>query len=100
MRPCLLFMLAIAVVAIAICGPPAVNAGETDLTLIMQTGPVTVESPALQPAASWVVRDPGSCVGLSAIVVTQRLNILPTTRPIADFQRWRCRLLIRLPCGC
>ena len=96
---CLLLMLAFAVVAIAICGPPALVAGNTDYQ-IMQTAAVTAENPATSPALLPVVADPGSCDGLSATVAINRLNIVPITRRAAEFQRWRCRLLLRsAACG-
>ena len=97
MRPCLLFMLAlVAVVAIAICGPPAVVAGSTDYQ-ISQTAAVIAENPATSPAASLVVRDPGSCDGLSAQLACQLKNILPAARPRNIF-RQGVRLLTRLSC--
>ena len=53
MRPCLLFMLAIAVVAIAICGPPSVNADENVYQMQVTSADLgVVESPATLPAAS------------------------------------------------
>jgi hypothetical protein len=100
MRGFLLLLIAVAVVAIAICGPPALAAGNTDYQ-IMQTAAVTAENPATSPALLPVVADPGSCCALSATVVVNRLQIVPITRRAADFQRWRCRLLLRsAACGC
>ena len=95
----LLLMLVLAVVAIAICCPPAVDAGQNDT--YMQIAACSIaESPAAAPALLPVVADPGSCDGLSATVAINRLNIVPITRRAADFQRWRCRLLIRsAACG-
>ncbi len=88
-----LLLIAVAVVAIAICGPPALVAGNADYQILQNAAPVA-ESPAPLPVLLPVVADPGSCDGLSATVVNS-LNIEPTTRRAADFQRWRCRLLWR-----
>ena len=99
---CLLLMLA-AVVAIAICGPPALDARQDDYlrlqSSIADTGPVTVvESPVIAPAASQVVRDPGSCCGQLDSVTCLRLNtILRAARPRNIF-RQGVRLITFLPC--
>ena len=74
----LLLMLVLAVVAIAICGPPAVDAGQNDT--YMQIAAVSIaESPATSPALLPVVADPGSTDDLSATTAC-RLNILPAVR--------------------
>lgn len=80
----LLLMLALAVVAIAICGPPAVDAGQNDT--YMQIVATVVENSATAPAASLVVRDPGSTDDLSATTAF-RLNILPAVRPRNIFRQ-------------
>ena len=100
----LLLMLVLAVVALAICGPPAVDAGHSDYLTLQNSiavGPVAVaESPATAPAPLLVVADPGSRSGMFATVASTRLNFVPITRRAAEFQRWRCRLLIRsAACG-
>ena len=99
MRGVMLLLIAVAVAAIAICGPPALVAGNTDYQ-IMQTAAVTAENLATSPALLPVVSDPGSCAGLSAAVASTRLNFVPITRRAADFLRWRCRLLLRLAADC
>ena len=73
----LLLMLVLAVVAIAICGPPAVDAGQNDT--YMQIAATVVESPDTAPALLPVVADPGSTDDLSATTAC-RLNILPAVR--------------------
>ena len=101
---CLLLMLALVVVALAICGPPAIAGQSHHLNLqgidqSIDIGPVTVaESPATSPALLPVVADPGSCGGLSCEVACQLRNVLPAARPRNIF-RQGVRLLIRLPCG-
>ena len=103
MRIRLLFMLAIAVVAIAICGPPSANADENiyQMQIITSADPGVVESPATAPAPLLVVADPGSTGGEFVVVASTRFNFVPITRRAAEFQRWRCRLLLRSAvCGC
>jgi hypothetical protein len=97
MRPCLLlFMLAVAVVAIAICGPPALGAVEN----LPNECLVLAETPALPPAVAQVVHDPGSCVSLSATVIDATLNAKIQTRSADGFHGRGCRLLNFLPSGC
>lgn len=99
MRPCLLFMLAlVAVAAIAICGPPAVVAGSTDFEIV-QTAAGIAESPATSPVPLPVVADPGSTSGQFAQLANTHSKFTDNASHAADHQRWRCRLLIRLPCG-
>ena len=97
MRPCLLFMLAlVAVVAIAICGPPAVVAGSNDYQ-IGQTAAAIAENPATSPAQLLVVADPPSTAGRIDAVAIRLRNILPAARPRNIFRQW-VRLLTRLSC--
>jgi len=98
----LLLTLTLAVVALAICGPPAI-AGHSDYLTSQDSiasGPVTVvESPAAAPALLPVVADPGSCGSQFAQFVDTQSKFTDNASHAADHQRWRCRLLIRLPCG-
>jgi len=97
---CLLLMLALVVVALAICGPPAI-AGHSDYLTSQSSiasGPVTVvESSATSPAASQVVRDPPSTADQLDAVAFRSRNILPAARPRNIF-RQGVRLLNFLPC--
>lgn len=97
MRPCLLFMLAlVAVVAIAICGPPAVVAGSNDYQ-IDQAAADIAENPATSPAPLLVVADPLSTAGRIDAVAIRLKNILPAARP-RNILRQGVRLLTRLSC--
>lgn len=63
---CLLLMLALVVVALAICGPPAIAWHSDYLTsqYSIASSPVTVEeTPAAAPALAQVVQDSGSTDG-------------------------------------
>ena len=97
---CLLLM-----VALAICGPPAI-AGHSDYLTSqsidqnsIDTGPVTIaENPATAPALAQVVQDPGSCDGQFAQLAITLNSFTDNASHAADQQRWRCRLLIRSAC--
>jgi hypothetical protein len=99
MRPCLLLMLALVAVALAICGPPALFAGQNDCTYMQIAADSFAESPVTSPALLPVVADPGSCGGQFAQLTNTQSKFTDNASRAADQQRWRCRLLIRLPCG-
>jgi putative exporter of polyketide antibiotics len=99
MRPCLLLMLALVAVALAICGPPAVFAGQNDLQYMQTAADSIAESPAMSPALLPVVADPGSCGCQFAQLANSLKHSTDNASHAADQQRWRCRLLIRMPCG-
>ncbi len=90
MRGLILLLVSMALVAVAICGPPPVQAGThfQDCMIASQTALVTVENPAASPGVVQVVHDPDPAVSLSAADVNHSEQTACVFRRLGRGARW------------